>query len=918
MRGLLVSFVFFLILFSVIVFGAPSDSESSDLDHDSSSSSEIPPSDLPLPLRSKRDTAVVAAPDGTIYLVEISSGKVLWSFASGSSIYSSYQAHHHHEGERNNATAEGDDFFIDIGENWELFVHGNDLKKVKLPVSVEEFLRSTPFISAGGGIMLGSKKSTVFIVDAKTGKVIHTFCSDNVTAVEHQHGDENPIVARTDFGKWVPQGAMKLDGTEEPLYVTRKDYTLKFTNVKTGKVLWYLMFAEIEASFQCNAIESFLDGVLYKDNQFSPSQNVDPKLQFHCPAKPIVYRIRDRGSFESLFMSNSLSNALPGDKVLSLPAPEINPVLGPVDKLLGFHQNNEGDIVLALPTPETEDFGIMALPGGDFGQINGIGDFGNLAGFHFWYVALFVVIMLLIVAFSVTHLILKDQSKLKKQQVEKPDVHVVITKKKKPRKSGINNKASEKKKKDVSLDQMGRDINALPDYDRAKRSLQPVLSNISDGFMNGRKIGRLFVSTTEIAKGSNGTVVLEGIYDGRPVAVKRLVQTHHDVAVKEIKNLIASDHHPNIVRWFGVEYDQDFVYLALERCTCSLHDLIFSYSSSENQTMYQDRDSNCASNESVRLQLLVGENNEFQLSKSNGYPSPHLLKLMRDVVRGLAHLHELGIIHRDLKPQNVLVTKERVLCAKLSDMGISKRLSGDMSSLTKHATGYGSSGWQAPEQLLHERQTRAVDLFSLGCLLFFCITGGKHPFGESLERDMNIVNNRKDLFLIENLPEATDLISSLLNRNPELRPKATQVMSHPLFWDSEMRLSFLRDASDRVELEDREKESEILKALESIGNEALGGKWDEKMDTAFINDIGRYRRYKFDSVRDLLRVIRNKLNHYRELSKDIQGILGQLPEGFDSYFSTRFPKLLIEVYKVFHLYCADEETFCKYFRCYHI
>lgn len=61
--------------------------------------------------------------------------------------------------------------------------------------------------------------------------------------------------------------------------------------------------------------------------------------------------------------------------------------------------------------------------------------------------------------------------------------------------------------------------------------------------------------------------------------------------------------------------------------------------------------------------------------------------LCRDVVYGLAHLHELGIIHRDLKPQNVLITKERSLCAKLSDMGISKRLSGDMSSLTQHATG---------------------------------------------------------------------------------------------------------------------------------------------------------------------------------------------------------------------------------------
>lgn len=57
------------------------------------------------------------------------------------------------------------------------------------------------------------------------------------------------------------------------------------------------------------------------------------------------------------------------------------------------------------------------------------------------------------------------------------------------------------------------------------------------------------------------------------------------------------------------------------------------------------------------------------------------------MVCGLAHLHELGIIHRDLKPQNVLIVMDRSVCAKLSDMGISKRLSGDMSSLTGQATG---------------------------------------------------------------------------------------------------------------------------------------------------------------------------------------------------------------------------------------
>lgn len=86
-----------------------------------------------------------------------------------------------------------------------------------------------------------------------------------------------------------------------------------------------------------------------------------------------------------------------------------------------------------------------------------------------------------------------------------------------------------------------------------------------------------------------------------------------------------------------------------------------------------------------------------------------------------------------------------------------------------------------------------------------------------------------------------------------------------------MRLSFLLDASDRVELEDREENgSELLKAVESTARITLGGRWDEKMEPVFLDNIGRYRRYKFDSVRDLLRVIRNKRNHYRELPAEVQ------------------------------------------------
>ncbi|KAL0289390.1 UNVERIFIED_CONTAM: Serine/threonine-protein kinase/endoribonuclease IRE1a [Sesamum angustifolium] len=59
--------------------------------------------------------------------------------------------------------------------------------------------------------------------------------------------------------------------------------------------------------------------------------------------------------------------------------------------------------------------------------------------------------------------------------------------------------------------------------------------------------------------------------------------------------------------------------------------------------------------------------------------------------------------------------------------------------------------------------------------------------------------------------------------------------------------------------------------------------------------------------------MRNKLNHYRELPAEIQETIGPVPEGFDRYFRSRFPKLLIEVYKVMLKHCSTEECFSKYF-----
>lgn len=87
----------------------------------------------------------------------------------------------------------------------------------------------------------------------------------------------------------------------------------------------------------------------------------------------------------------------------------------------------------------------------------------------------------------------------------------------------------------------------------------------------------------------------------------------------------------------------------------------------------------------------------------------------------------------------------------------------------------------------------------------------------------------------------------------------------------------------RVENEDREPDPSLLEALESFTPAALAPgppNWAACVHPDLIANLGRYRRYDYSSLRDLLRLVRNKRNHYRELPAGVQALLGPLPEGY--------------------------------------
>ncbi|KAF8035118.1 hypothetical protein BT93_C1222 [Corymbia citriodora subsp. variegata] len=424
------------------------------------------------------------------------------------------------------------------------------------------------------------------------------------------------------------------------------------------------------------------------------------------------------------------------------------------------------------------------------------------------------------------------------------------------------------------------------------------LNRHPDGGIGWRKIGKILVSRKVIGDGSDGTIVFEGTYEGRLVAVKRLVlKAGREKASNEIQTLINSD---RLVRYYGMEADENFEYLALERCICTLDDLIQVHSGSSNNSALP-RDPASTDDYKIKLESIRGMMQDVNLWKHD-YPSPQLLELMRDMVSGLSYLHGSKIIHRDLKPQNILIaknTKDPFLVAKLCDMGISRCFPKDKSSLGYSSTGCGTFGWHAPEVIKHKgKQKWAMDLFSLGCVLFFCITCGKHPFGEEVHRDYNIVNNIMDLPSVEFIPEAHDLLSCLLNQDPELRPQASEVLKHPFFWTPKMRLSFLYDVSNEVKSEDRKGNFDLQKALENTAQSIFGKKWDDKVHSKVMANLRRHRDYNGSCVSDLLRAVQNEVSHHKEDPKSVKRILGPYPDRMDAYFAKKFPKLLIETYKV--------------------
>ncbi|KAA6369675.1 MAG: hypothetical protein EZS28_034798 [Streblomastix strix] len=175
---------------------------------------------------------------------------------------------------------------------------------------------------------------------------------------------------------------------------------------------------------------------------------------------------------------------------------------------------------------------------------------------------------------------------------------------------------------------------------------------------------------------------------------------------------------------------------------------------------------------------------------------------MKQIFEGMRAFHSAGLIHRDIKCSNILLNSRPgsgIVHAKISDYGLAE-IENQMSGTGCRA---GTLPYVSPEQFLKDLIiTQKVDIYALGITFYKLITH-KYPVYEptfdsqgkslaqlkSIERPSQITNNL-----------LWDLLSKLLEFDPDKRITALEALQHPFFTSSEAISDISKDQQDLAQL----------------------------------------------------------------------------------------------------------------------
>ncbi|NXU33944.1 M3K19 kinase, partial [Drymodes brunneopygia] len=256
-----------------------------------------------------------------------------------------------------------------------------------------------------------------------------------------------------------------------------------------------------------------------------------------------------------------------------------------------------------------------------------------------------------------------------------------------------------------------------------------------------------------LGKGAYGTVYCGLTSQGQLIAVKQVVLDTSDQLTTEKEyqkfheevDLLKTLKHVNIVTYLG---------------TC-LEDNILS----------------------IFMEFVPGGSISSILHRFGPLPEVVLCKYTKQILQGVAYLHDNCVVHRDIKGNNVMLMPTGVI--KLIDFGCARRLawaslSGTRSELLRSV--HGTPYWMAPEVINESGYGRKSDIWSVGCTVFEMATG-KPPLA-SMDRVAAMFYIGAHRGLMPALPErfsstAVEFVHACLTRDQHKRPSALQLLDHP-------------------------------------------------------------------------------------------------------------------------------------------
>lgn len=184
----------------------------------------------------------------------------------------------------------------------------------------------------------------------------------------------------------------------------------------------------------------------------------------------------------------------------------------------------------------------------------------------------------------------------------------------------------------------------------------------------------------------------------------------------------------------------------------------------------------------LAMQLLQGESLDQRLRSHGPLPVADVLWIGRQVALGLAAAHDQGLVHRDVKPSNIWLESGRQRI-KILDFGLARQAGGD-GEVTKVGMIVGTPAYMAPELAGSGVIDFRCDLFSLGCVLYRMATG-ELPFkgvnSLAILRSLAVETPRPLHEINPAIPRAlSDLVSSLLSKEPSQRPVSAQAVADAL------------------------------------------------------------------------------------------------------------------------------------------